>query len=1051
MANPVQEQRQRYAEAFQAALEQLDAAQRSAVERIEGPVAVIAGPGAGKTHILAARIGCILAQTDAQPYNILCLTFTDAGVNALRARLLQFIGPEAHRVHIFTFHSFCNSVIQNNIELFGRRDLEPVSDLERIEMARAILDELSPDHPLRQGHSYPHLYEQHLRELFRLMKSEDWTPEYVSKAIDAYLAELPQRSEFLYRRAGKGFQKGEVKQALLQTTTERMERLRAAALLYPAYETAMQQARRYDYDDMILWVLRAFERNENLLRNYQEQYLYFMVDEYQDTNGAQNEVLQILIRYWDEPNVFIVGDDDQSVYEFQGARLQNLTDFLESYSESMELIVLPNNYRSSQHILDAATAVIGNNHLRAVHQFAGLGIEKQLIAKSREFAVSPLLPEIIAYPNRLHECADIVRQIETWRDAGLPLSDIAILYARHKQVEPLQALLERRGIPYQTKRKINILHLPLIQNLMDLLRYLAVESELPGSGEHLLFRLLHVDFIGVLPADLTRLGLYLAGLEKSPAWRAALSDSALQENAGLEKPEAFHNIARVLDDLLHSLVNYSLPAFLERVLNRSGLLRQAMEAPDSVWQLQVLRTFFEFAEQETMRRPLLRLARLLEVLDSFEANRVPLEINRSIHPGEGVQLLTAHSAKGLEFRQVFIIDAVKEEWEPRSRSGGGRFALPDTLTRSAEEDALEARRRLFYVAMTRAQERLQVSYSRESNVGKPLEAAVFVDEITAGAGVVAAERHLAQDEASAALHTLLLEKPGPVVSAVDREVVAELLQGFALSISALNRYLRCPLEFYYQHILRAPAPMNERAVYGMAMHHAVQKFFERMLADREKAFPDLASFLHFFEQEMQRLKSRFAPDRFAQFLRTGRSRIEALYRQEDWRRHKNVRVEYTVRHAQADGIPLTGTIDKIEFHDQLDVSVTDYKTGKPDPKKLSPPTDKNPQGSPWWRQLAFYKILYESFDNSSRIVRSGAVTFLDSDAAGHFHTHRVTFTPEDMVIMKSLLRETYDKIMQQEFYEGCGKSDCLWCNFLLRNVAVDSFAEEEIEALDDAR
>ncbi|HRF38997.1 MAG TPA: UvrD-helicase domain-containing protein, partial [Saprospiraceae bacterium] len=221
------QEKQQYDEAFGQVLAQLDAWQRRAVDQIEGPVVVIAGPGAGKTHIMAARIGRILRDTDAKANNILCLTFTDAGVLALRSRLLQLIGPEAHRVHIFTFHSFCNSIIQDNLDLFGRRDLEPVSELERIEITRRLLESLAPDHPLRQGHTDPHLYEQQLRELFRLMKSEDWKPEFVSMSIDAWLADLPQRSEYQYARSGKGLKKGDPKKALLQTASERMARLRA--------------------------------------------------------------------------------------------------------------------------------------------------------------------------------------------------------------------------------------------------------------------------------------------------------------------------------------------------------------------------------------------------------------------------------------------------------------------------------------------------------------------------------------------------------------------------------------------------------------------------------------------------------------------------------------------------------------------------------------------------------------------------------------------------------------------------------------------------------
>lgn len=1046
------QQKQRYDAAFAAALQQLDAHQRRAVEHIEGPVAVIAGPGAGKTQLLAARIGYILTHTDARPQNILCLTFTDAGANALRARLLQFIGPDAHKVHIFTFHSFCNSIIQDNVELFGQRHLEPVSELERIDLVRRLLAELPPEHPLRRSHADPWLYEQQVRELFRWMKTENWPPEYISQAIDNWLADLPQNPRFQYLRNTPRGRKGEPKQAAIQTAVQRMERLRAAALLFPLYEEAMRQSRRYDYDDMIRWVVRAFEQNEYLLRQYQEQYLYFMVDEYQDTNGAQNEVLHLLIRYWEAPDVLIVGDDDQSVYEFQGARLHNLLHFLETYAQSVELIVLPYNYRSSQHIVDAAAGVIEHNQLRVAHHLARLGLEKRITAAHPAVAGLPERPVVMVWPNRLYENAAILHQIETWQAQGVDLQEIAILYARHKQVETLQAMLEQRGIPYQTRRKTDILGLPVTQNLLLLLRYLAAEFERPGSGEHWLFRLLHIHFLGILPEDLSRMALHIAMQEPNMLWRAALSDTRMHRAAGLRQPEAWFALYRRIDNWLHSLANDSLLHFVERVIGQSGLLQWAMSGAGAGLQLDVLRTFMAFAEQETTRHAHLSLARLLEIIDSYQQNGVPIELQRLLESGQGVHLITAHSAKGLEFERVFIIDAVKEEWEPSNRSGGGRFVLPDTLTRSLEEDALEARRRLFYVAMTRAKRWLQVSYSREDHAGKPLQAAIFVDEMLETLQTTPTEGRLPREHVFAAQAALLLEKKPSATAFPAPQAIDALLQSFAMSISALERYLRCPLEFYYQHLLRVPAPSSEYAAYGQALHAAIQRYYERMLADREKAFPDLQTFKYLFEEEMRRRAHLFAAERYSRYLHTGFSRIEGLHAQDDWRAHRQVKVEYAVRRTQVDGIPLTGVIDKVEWHKGQQAIVTDYKTGQPNPQKIAPPTAKNPLGAPYWRQLAFYKLLYESHSLHAHIVTKGAITFLDPDDTGRFQTLEAELIPAQVGELKALIGQTYEKIMRQEFYHGCGRADCLWCNLAqARPTEVEPLAQPDIEALDDNR
>src|SRR6478672_13638672 len=166
----------------------LNAAQKQAVDTIEGPVMVIAGPGTGKTQILGARIGKILLDTDTQPDNILCLTYTDAGVIAMRKRLLSFIGPDAYKVNIGTFHAFCNDVIQENLSLFEKTSLDPISELERIELLKQLIDSFPKNHPLKRYRGDVYFEMHNLQSLFCTMKREGWTPEFINQRIDAYLA-----------------------------------------------------------------------------------------------------------------------------------------------------------------------------------------------------------------------------------------------------------------------------------------------------------------------------------------------------------------------------------------------------------------------------------------------------------------------------------------------------------------------------------------------------------------------------------------------------------------------------------------------------------------------------------------------------------------------------------------------------------------------------------------------------------------------------------------------------------------------------------------------
>ena len=1047
---------------FTRTLASLNPQQREAVEHIDGPTLVIAGPGTGKTHILAARIGQILTVTDTQPHNILCLTFTDAAVQAMRERLTTLIGPEAHKVHISTFHSFCNRVIQDNLDLFGRQDLTQLDELERRQIIRQLLDELPHEHALKRGRgSDIYFYEKHLADLFKLMKTEAWTPQYISRSVDEWLENLPQNPDFQYKVTKKGlFSKGDLKTDSIFDEVEKMEKLKAAAQLYYRFEALKSAANRYDFDDMVLWVIDAFDRFPFLLRGYQEQFLYFLVDEFQDTNGSQNRILSQLIGFWEQPNVFIVGDDDQAIYEFQGARLKSLVDFYETYKKDVKVVVLKDNYRSSQNILDSARNIIDNNELRIVKNIHDLNLDKNLKAQGA-VAKSTIEPKIIEYTNRTQEIIDIVDQIEITAKQIAPLSTTAIIYARHRQIESLMALMNKRNVPYTVRRAINVLDEPLIQNLRLLLEYLSLESQQPFSGEHLLFKILNIRFLEIAQQDILKLATYLA--KKNPSnteggteiienenvftkqtWRRTIAQ--LPKIKFLDKNQ-ITALSTHLESWITAVGNDPLPVLIEHLLNQSGLLTWILKEESKTEYMQIIFTFFDFVRNETAKRPRLTLADFLKTLDLMDANSIRLEFIKNTVAKDGsnpVVLTTAHSAKGLEFDRVFIVDALKPEWEETRSGNMYRFKLPETLTFTAEADTTEARRRLFYVAATRAREYLTISYARTDGRSKGLMHSQFLDEMKSND---IEKRLLSEISVLDGQMSLLTEGVEIESDLIEKSYIKEVLKNFQLSISALNAYLDCPLSFYFTYILKVPSQPSECFQYGEAVHFALRKLFGEMLRSKEKLFPSSDEFIHFFETDMHHRRPFFEISDFERRLANGRESLLKYYNQFAHKFNKNVVVEKTVV-AQIEGVPVRGILDKIEFKLDGTVHIVDYKTGKQIEEKLRKPSARNPFGGDYWRQLVFYKLLYENFRANLIRVTSGEIAYIEADSRGIFKTKNYDFDSKDSEILRGLISETWQHIQAQDF-NGCGKKTCSWCNFVRNNKPLSSFRNDKTEALDD--
>jgi len=1027
---------------FTKELERLNPAQRRAVDTIEGPVLVIAGPGTGKTQILAARIGNILAQTDARPENILCLTYTDAGAIAMRRRLLKFIGPDAHKVTINTFHAFCNSVIKDNLDLFGIRALDSITDLEKRQLLRKLIDGFEPRHQLKRFTGDVYYDIPRLARLFSLMKTEDWSPEHICARIEEYVASLPEREKYIYKRANSktGIKVGDPKQNDIDKEVEKMLQLRAACTEFPRYMQMMAESKRYDFDDMILLVLNEFKRNESLLRQYQEKYLYLLVDEYQDTNGAQNEIIESLASYWDRPNVFVVGDDDQSIYRFQGANVENILRFNEKYSP--EIILLTDNYRSSQHILDSAKHLIQNNQERLINAIKGLS--KDLKALNADYAELPVKPEIREYYNLAHETVGIAQEIERLRNEGVKLSEIALIYRNHHQANDIARYLESRGIPLYVRRKFNILESPFIDNILTLLEYIKDEAKIPHSREDLLFQILHFNFFGIEPLVIAKVAAGLRNDYKT-RWREALRSVQAQAGSNLfdsNANESYRRMKLLSDNIeywVKELHNTTLQTLFEKVMTRGGLLREVMQSPQKFELLDQLTTLFQFIKDESVKDPKIKLEGFLRTIKEMREEGIP-------------NLVTAHSSKGLEYEYVFLLGCDKKAWDSSGRNDG--FAFPDNLvTHVGEGDNSEENRRLFYVALTRAKRQLVVSYSSQNLEGKMMECSRYVDELSSFENVAISKVHLPDEDLTSFHFTILSEPPLPDLPMLEETLLRRILEHYSLSVSHLNTYLRCPISFYYGSLLRIPSAKNAAMAFGSAVHFAMERLF-RMMKEKHEEFPPASFLVQEFEWYMKRHLDSFTAEDFDRRMAYGRLILPEYYQQniEKWNRVSTVEVNLRT---VVDGIPINGKLDKLEF-DGKSVNVVDYKTGKFEnsKKKFFPPTDEwkkeeptyeEKHGGDYWRQAVFYKILVDNEDSKGWTAVSTEFDFVEPDRnTKQYYKQKIIITPEDLEIVRAQMQEAYRGIQSLEFSRGCNDTNCQWCNFVKNNFQLDpSLVTEE--------
>lgn len=1039
--------------AFEAAYAKLNAGQKQAVDTLEGPVMVLAGPGTGKTQTLTVRIGNILQKTQLDPWNILCLTFTESAAAEMRERLAGLIGASAYHVHISTFHSFCNSVLQDHPEIFAiASDWKPLSDVERVKLIQDALDSLSGTSPLKPFGA-PYLYLKDVVGHIQALKQEDISPNNFSKILktihvfvadvqrpleqfvgkktpdrtdadcdeiltllqaaaekhtmpDVFLSQLDEVRETFgsmqagaenKREAGKARTKckNDLKR-LIGALEKNLPRWRELAKVYAWYEKALHEGGRYDFEDMIIRVVQEFKTNKDLLADYQEQFQYILVDEFQDTNGAQNEVVELLGSADTQPNIFVVGDDKQSIYRFQGASLANMLAFYERYQDHTQVISLSENYRSQESILRASTHIIENSQQSLTHIIPGLAAD--LVPKAGAPATN-IQHVIVESPGQ--EVALLAREIQVLLENNVSPGEIAVLVRYNRDAADIAPALRQHGVKAALAAGENALSQPSVQQWLAIWRYVAQ----PHAYDYLLADIIRYDWWDIDELDALK-AVHAGGAGRRPL-TYVFADEAVLEKAGVQNPRAIAQCLRQLALWQQRAAATTVSNLITTMLDESGWLAGVQVNTTGLLALEHMSTVLEQAKEAASGNHTYTLQNFIELLDLHIRHEVALTTPERRLGADTITVMTAHKSKGKEFDYVFIPRFIDGTW-----GGGrspGRLPLPEGLVRGdvlADGEAEEDERRLLYVSLTRARKQVVLTHSRVNGSEKINAPSQFLHELPEDVMTTREEGETEQDTTIRLMQAELVAPAKPVGDI--RSWVARLLDGYVMSVTHLNHYLEDPQLFYARHILRVPSVRTSHQAMGTAAHNALQDFFQAFVT--EGALPGKQLLLTRFQHHAER--EALSKQEYEDVLAVGTQQLDAYYDyyQNDFQQNTLGEYDFRPHNVRVDGVPITGKIDKIELLEQKQVNVVDYKTGSPERglTKLKP-------GKDYHRQIVFYQLLCENSPQFEYEMVSGEVDFIRPNKKGEFVKKKIEVTDKDKQQLTADIKRVWQEIQELKF------------------------------------
>jgi DNA helicase II / ATP-dependent DNA helicase PcrA len=1095
--------------------EKLNKNQKYVVDTVDGPLLVIAGPGSGKTQILSMRVANILKLTDTLPQSILCLTFTDAAAKNMVERLASIIGKEAYKVNIHTFHSFATDTIAKYPEsFFGGSKFTPIDEITKVEILDTIFSKLETLNPLSSSHpELGWVYKKDVENLIKDLKIAGITPDEFSTILDQNLTILQKTEPIIQNLFSKTITKStpnqlpeviemiskiefnhehnprtvsykktvleklieiyqdfeinqsskpltEFKNRYTKKDEDKILRLKdlmklpyliEANKVYKEYQNQLYLKGVFDFSDMIIEVNNALKTNSELRYNLQEQLQYILVDEFQDTNGAQLTLVQNLIDMElseGRPNIMVVGDDDQAIYKFQGASVANIHFFYEMFDD-VTMVQLETNYRSSGRIVDFSRQIINQGNK---NQSGILDLTKKIQAfeQTRKSNIHHL-----EFETAEEEIVWIVEEIQNIVSQGVSADEIAVIARDHKALQNLANIAFQFKLPVNYEKGLNIFEQPHIYQLLVIFEYIAswIDNTSKFEKEELLPEILAFEFWQLAPKEIYTLSIESAKLRKT--WMEVLTGEE-----GQKYSDKIQKIAKFILNLSISSVNLPAENLIDLVVGSVGvsisdneqeeydekevidtepdfispfkeyyfpkilLTLDALVSQQYTTMLSGLRTFVNMV-REFNPNSFVGVKELLELVNLYKKNNLSIiDTSSFVIQPNAVNIMTAHKSKGLEFKYVFVINANEENWKPGANRN--KLPFPMNMNISSEPDEEDDVLRLLYVAITRAKDHLYLTRYTTAN-GKKTKKIRYLAEFeeqdfdthdNPNSNLNALEVIQKQSQSKYNLHEL-------------RVLIHNQLENYVMSVTHLSNFLDLenagPEVFLENNLLRFPQNKNPSSGYGTAMHDALRDWYVER--SRSGLNPTKEYLFDRFKWGMK--KERL--DKNTKLMNQGFANLEYYLTNASFETDVDTEVPFRYEGVQVGEAILAGNIDKLVYEFRPmgtligECVVVDYKTGGGARTWKDLETNKPMKWFKYRQQLIFYKILVEKsrrFGDKYR-VNAGKIDFIESVNTAGRQEHNVLemeITDQEVIDLERLIQIVWKKIKTLDLPDVSGYS-----------------------------